>query len=252
MTDMKKLIIPVILLMSIILLSSTPNADSQQFKSITSYTTTTYSSYSTSTSTITTSGQFVTTTDASLSPPLSGYNCTYSPVIIMYVAEAISPDNQKLHFSFSSTRGVGFILFASMSDELSWGKSGGGCDVEKATNAVVKQQNVSSYSYDWAPQIMGSPVLVFVYAPRGAVGNADVSLSYELLYLKRVAPQVTATRMVTDTWIYYTTSEASLLEANYLWLALFALAVVLVAIFLVLRIRPRKQLSSRRRGTRKR
>jgi hypothetical protein len=185
----------------------------------------------------------------SLSPPTTGYNCTYSFVIILYVAEAISPNNQTLHFSFSSTRNVDFILFASMGDELNWQSSGVGCDAAKVTNAVVKQQGVRSYSYDWTPEIMGSPVLVFLYTPQGTSGNADISLTYEALYLKRVNPQVTMTKTVTDTWTFYTTSEVSFLEVNYLWLTALALAVIVVTLFLTLRM---KGMHGRKRPKRKR
>lgn len=134
-----------------------------------------------------------------------------------------------------------------MGDELNWESSGVGCDVAKITNAVVKQQGVSSYSYDWAPEIMGSPVLVFLYTPRGTSGNADISLTYETLYLKKATPQVTMTKTVTDTWTYYTTAEISFLEANYLWLTPLVLAVIVVALFLTLKLRGRKRPKRKRK-----
>lgn len=120
---------------------------------------------------------------------------------------------------------------------MNWASSGVGCDVAKVANAVVKQQGVSSYSYDWAPEIMGSPVLLFLYTPRGTSGNADISLTYETFYLKRATPEVTITETVTDTWTYYTTAEISFLEANYLWLTALVLAVIVVALILNLRLR---------------
>jgi len=165
------------------------------------------------------------------------------------VPEAISQNNQRLHLSFSSTKSVDFILFASMGDELNWVNSGFGCNVGKVTNAVVKQQGVTSYSYDWAPEVMGSPVVVFLYTPQGSSGNADVSVTYQILYLKRTAPQVTMTATLTDTWTYYTAVEISFLEANASWVVALVLGAIVGVLLLTLRMRRGKRTKRKRKRT---
>jgi hypothetical protein len=143
---------------------------------------------------------------------------------------------------------VDFFLFPSFNEYMNWELSAG-CNFDSVQNALVKQQAHVSYSLDWPLPDSGNLVAAFLYTSHGEMSNADISVTYQILYqaTSSVTTQVTlmigSTTQVTltDTLTNVKTVEVPFLEANASWLVPLVLVAIVVVLFLVLRMRPRKR-----------
>jgi ribosomal protein L40E len=254
-----------LLLVWVVPLFLVPKVNSQQFTTLTSYSTTTHAttaiSFSTIYSSSVSSATFTISTGLTVSPPSLQYCGVYDKIIIIPPSEAAGGNNQ-LHFSFTSTKTVDFMLFASMYDELDWEMSKPGCDIGKVANVVVRQHAVTSYSYDWTPPngVVTNPVIVFLYTQKGPAGTANISVTYQIRYGKTVTSSETLTLFAfltrTSTSTFRTTTQLPFYESNPVLLGVIiviVLGIVILGALLISGLRAGKRAAAEeRRRTRTR
>jgi hypothetical protein len=238
-----RLVMPVLLLLSVVPLLFVQNVMSQQFRTLTSYTTTTgtsssleyYSEATVSTKTIGFTWTFSVTGRLGRSPGcLAGYAAF--PFTIT--------TSQTVHVDYTSSSPTDFALY----DSQAFGAWQLGLVDPCNLFIAFKELGVTSGSFDIPMSPSGNPYW-FIFIHRGSGTYPQIRMAVNGVLLPQAAfVTLTSTHMLTrtETIASYETQQVPFLEANGEWLLPLGIVVIVAAVLIV------TWLTLGRKGTRRR